>query len=1194
MYPEEYLQTRFGQNGTAVLNSEIGLPMDGTQSFAIDAWVRIDNFDAKRSILSQKNNFSFGVYDDKPYFMLGGQTIIGKNCSLQRGNWHFLSMYYYAQKREAGLYVDGTEALIQSFQSIGLTESREENDFIIGENFAGDLRCIRIYDYALTQAMMEQNMYQEPANYVKAYLQFASSVPSDTQNKRNISLQGDVVCTANAAGAGFGNFNYAEVKDTDIVNPGGLADEPFSVQCWIYWKPGETQNTYTVFSNTDFYHQKGILLYLQPDKNGMEKIVVSFGYFEGHHCEIEYCQSGLSGRWMNLAVTYEKGSLILYLDGAECARRTDVIPLPEIMKEHKFLIGADYEPVEERGCLHFEGIFRNLDIFDSALDPEHIKTYMNTLPMEDVSDIVGNFSFLDNVPMNRVSGMFLAWSNGFSITESVRLNTNLPAETMYTDDLAEPFTPEEVQSFRLEAIRNSKDGERFYYVSTHKKDGTLYFVAHAQEGSYTVLAYEGELAESDETVWWTTLALIVIGGLLDVAACIRIRYTTGLQRFIGTYIVKNPTVRAFFTWSGGVSSIVTGILKFAKYIVVEGRVWELIKVAVKVSFWTIMGIVSKFILRFINQAAAIGYSLGSLALSILSHYNNRPVSLELADLFIKTVHFNHNTPNVADAINIRKNMGTAYEEPYEWNSNKADVPAVYSISRVFQNGKAVPIGVRVSFSYNFKEIASDGGIWIRGAEVGGDLFGVSDELQLSSIRDLKGEHGITFSNHTFGTKGIVGQDVSIKWQYSLDHQTWINTTITTHKVYSVLDYPKAPWGKADLEFTSLPWTELLDFLIDYVKGITSKDKLAKKITETVYSNLRLIYDTEQGASFYTGTFTDSGGNEKYGFNLKKFLDEDHKNHSFTLNCTDCACLVTTFANLYGCGLSEFQMASNTYGGFKCNKILAIGCEKAGWKRPFNDYFSYHEVAVELVNNKNLSGTRHKVYDACLQVDGRDTPWRDPAEQKARIPELPTGMSYSQNEEAKLIVTAPPDSYREHLADNSEEGILACDYFGRGQDTNYGKRPIKNVYTATHFPKNDQFKKQVHFLDWPWSLKRDIPIRKAPLFFTEQIPSHFYLQKRTGISEPSFGYTDLYYEKQGEGWLYITEILCGSEKEAQELLLGFLADSSSPILPPRLMEPSMDIGFGSSKNGRQSRAFTFGNTFVSAYGFCETHQFALAP
>jgi hypothetical protein len=101
-----------------------------------------------------------------------------------------------------------------------------------------------------------------------------------------------------------------------------------------------------------------------------------------------------------------------------------------------------------------------------------------------------------------------------------------------------------------------------------------------------------------------------------------------------------------------------------------------------------------------------------------------------------------------------------------------------------------------------------------------------------------------------------------------------------------------------------------------------------------------------------------------------------------VNCIDCACIVTTFANVLGCDLSEAQMGGSA--AFEVNPVILIGDNS--WDGPCGQYkFEFHEVAW-----KGACTAGDPLFDACLQVDG-DTNAATPP----HIPLLPANMVFGQ-------------------------------------------------------------------------------------------------------------------------------------------------------------------------------------------------------
>jgi hypothetical protein len=115
-----------------------------------------------------------------------------------------------------------------------------------------------------------------------------------------------------------------------------------------------------------------------------------------------------------------------------------------------------------------------------------------------------------------------------------------------------------------------------------------------------------------------------------------------------------------------------------------------------------------------------------------------------------------------------------------------------------------------------------------------------------------------------------------------------------------------------------------------------------------------------------------GGSSHYSlgnFDCTAFIDRLRGGigNGVYVNCSDCATIVSTFANALGCDLWQSRMGW----GFALNELLGIGSTvwqtACGWPS-----FNYHEVAWE-----GACTAQTDVYDACLQVDGDSDPTSPP-------------------------------------------------------------------------------------------------------------------------------------------------------------------------------------------------------------------------
>lgn len=333
---------------------------------------------------------------------------------------------------------------------------------------------------------------------------------------------------------------------------------------------------------------------------------------------------------------------------------------------------------------------------------------------------------------------------------------------------------------------------------------------------------------------------------------------------------------------------------------------------------------------------------------------------------IETITFNHDPAAAThDAINIRKNAGETVHIP-EWRRfisvNPEDAPAAYAIEPT----KVNTVTILVSLS------STDPGIAF--VEVR-----VEHHVRARPVNFVNGNSGpIIFELIDPPTaRGQVGlDDLTWHWQYRLSpHHNWHRFDTTRHRVYTLFAVPTAPWQQAPFNAanTQVPWTEVLDYACRWADGATSQDMAAALVTQAVYGLGPSIvtYDCPGGGSSHY-SFPD--------FDCTAFVDRlrGGVGNGIYVNCSDCATIVASFANVLGCDLWQSKMGW----GFALNELLAIGSTvwqtACGWPG-----FSYHEVAWEAACTAN-----DDVFDACLRVDGDSDPTGPP-----RVPLLPQDLRF---------------------------------------------------------------------------------------------------------------------------------------------------------------------------------------------------------
>jgi len=162
-----------------------------------------------------------------------------------------------------------------------------------------------------------------------------------------------------------------------------------------------------------------------------------------------------------------------------------------------------------------------------------------------------------------------------------------------------------------------------------------------------------------------------------------------------------------------------------------------------------------------------------------------------------------------------------------------------------------------------------------------------------------------------------------------------------------------------------PWVAVVDPVLRAIDGVEpTHDAVTNAIVNHVFDDLGLRYDINYGASYYMN-YSGSGWNRPH-FYLTQFLEQQY---GYTVNCSDCAVILTAFANMIGAELNHLIILSN----FGLNEILAIG-QPAFTSCPFGSGgcgFSYHAVATD--------DGGQTIWDATLALDGDEDPGASPSE-----------------------------------------------------------------------------------------------------------------------------------------------------------------------------------------------------------------------
>lgn len=174
------------------------------------------------------------------------------------------------------------------------------------------------------------------------------------------------------------------------------------------------------------------------------------------------------------------------------------------------------------------------------------------------------------------------------------------------------------------------------------------------------------------------------------------------------------------------------------------------------------------------------------------------------------------------------------------------------------------------------------------------------------------------------------------------------------RAYALLGVPT--WEFEGDAYTA--WVAAVDPALRAIAGVTpDTPSVLDALVHWIYNDSGLEYDTVSGASAYVYY---THGWDEAEFSFTAFL---RRAYGTIVNCTDCASILLTYANMLGAQLSYTIILQN----FSLNYIQAIGGTEFD-HCPFGDWgcgFSYHAVTT------NDAGAT--IWDATLALDGDDDP-----------------------------------------------------------------------------------------------------------------------------------------------------------------------------------------------------------------------------
>ncbi|KFA92611.1 LamG domain-containing protein [Archangium violaceum] len=1056
-----YIAMQLDALSSAATSADLGIPLDGSAPFSIDAWIRFNGLPPLASALSKDGAFVFGSMGNSVVFQFNGlgEVVSDANQGVLKDNsWHYICVTFDGSTLR--LYLDGAFNTVASFSGKGQTSS---SAILIGSQIQGLVRRVRVYSTPLTAEVVLANMFGTPsAGTLVADFDFSVVPPVDHGPRANpISLQNAAQMIKVSPALSLGTSGFARPFGDRAINPGGAQVDPYTVQAWVLVATS-TNSRQAIFVNSDLQSNTGIALLLEYDATVSGYRVVSQRGSNNESSQTLTSKGVVQiGSWTNVATTFDGAKLSIFLQGLPDASM-DCGPIPLYRPQSDLLIGAALAQGIPVGATTFQGFIREVDVYTRALLATEILENLTDLP--DVNDptLVGAYNFTSSPARNQANGHPIGLAEGAVLsghlgpasasTITLRDEAPFPAPCLDIETLEElrasvdfgslwkiheadlraameadvaafsdPRDQSRVRDAWAKVLEKIADApERMpLWVTRHRHLGEQLLVCHTPRGSYVAFRAP-EDSIPDCLLWKIHLVFIIVAGALDAFTGVGAKLTDKAIAYIRQVLQNAPIAALMAAGNGMRAALIFSIL---------GLLWQagflrpLILLVIDVGFWTLVRVAARMILvaSGVGSAAVIS-SLAATAATFIMAYARRPSSCDpLPTVDLASLSFHHDPTSTIDALPIRKNFDTPITAP-EWTKGKtvaSSAPAAFAITRVA--GKVVTLQARF-------HISETTGQTVRIQALGGGILGAVEPTTVKF--DPGGDATLTLQlpNHALAASGIALQDISWTWQYQVGAAEWTTITSTTHRIYVLLDVPTLPWMQgADTQNNQLPWTDVLDHSCTWAAGAATADAAVRAVTEKVNGGIDLTYDTAQGASVYTDNA------RPQNFLCTQFLK--YLGHmggaGGQVNCTDCASIVTTFSNILGCNVFASTMGEK----FRCNQILAIGTTT--WVVPFGYGFAYHEVAWT-----GAGSYKDNLYDACLHLDVGPDPWGT----GPHTAELPLAWPFTTTKEftPDLPIATPftDTSYRERLSANSADGIGKTNPKGPWNYAAGGRRPVR--------------------------------------------------------------------------------------------------------------------------------------------------------
>jgi hypothetical protein len=678
-----YTFGKFKGSDNVSVGTDVGVKINGSASFSIDAWVKFDGLCDGGNIISQDSNFSLSISGKDIIFQLDGYPPVsssGSDMPLNIDDWFYIVVTY--DQAQVLIYINGHVAAQQIIRG---TPSTTSSTAKIGKNLQGDIRRVMVYPNTLNSAGVLANMYNPPSSGYCTWVDLTSNPPTE-KSSNHWPLTSTYTPIRQIPSVVMPATGYVKpVQVNDEINPGGggTGNDAYTIMATVNTNMHAPKQV--VLLNSDNEGSNGISLWLDTDTSG-DKFVLkaTHGTLDGVSDTVTSTTKLDVDSWYNIAVSYDTNKNIkLYINGVFDASDSVTTAVP--LTDNVITIGCAFKEGRPTGAYSFRGHIQNLSIWNTALSAADISS-ASTGGSNSVSStsLKANFGF-DIPPIrNNVNGTTVGLCDGANweiFTESLTL---LPSSTEATEQIALDSTLDEknidldeetLAKFRKEATQGDytsqfKDAKKediehglksiipAKYLEKTKKligkewDDVIEKVNKEGHGSHGVISwhktathdvlihhykdhseilYTAILGSIDScTMWKIQFFWTVFMGLMSVLG-VTATLTDKAKTYIQTNILNNqPLLRVIAqntnnVTASGFFTMIYGLYSF-------GVLWPLIKIIFKsLGWWALTSLLIKIGSYFVGAGiATLVARLVVAAAQLIIVISNRPNNCSLS------------------------------------------------------------------------------------------------------------------------------------------------------------------------------------------------------------------------------------------------------------------------------------------------------------------------------------------------------------------------------------------------------------------------------------------------------------------------------------------------------------------------------------------------------------------------------------